>query len=104
VQTLPSGQSSGLVVTPFRGLRYNPHQASGIANVTSPPYDVIGATTLGELLQADPHNVVRLILPRSTPHDGLAGGVPGTADPNEEAARRLRSWRDAGILVPDPEP
>jgi uncharacterized protein (DUF1015 family) len=66
---------------------------------------VIGATTVDELLQADPHNVVRLILPKSAPPDaGMAGGAPGTADPNEEAARRLRSWRDAGILVPDPEP
>jgi len=71
---------------------------------------VIGATTLDELLQADPHNVVRLILPGSAPHDaGPADGPPGSsgpdsADPNEEAARRLRSWRDAGILVPDPEP
>jgi uncharacterized protein (DUF1015 family) len=71
---------------------------------------VIGATTVDELLLADPHNVVRLILPKSAPQDAaLAGGAPGTvesnrADPNEDAARRLRSWRDAGILVPDPDP
>jgi uncharacterized protein (DUF1015 family) len=61
---------------------------------------VIGATTLDELLQADPHNVVRLILPRSAPHD--CGG--GAVDPNEEAAQRLRSWLDSGILAADPEP
>jgi uncharacterized protein (DUF1015 family) len=63
---------------------------------------VIGTTTLDELLQADPHNVVRLILPRSAPHDPAP--AYGAADPNEEAARRLRTWRDAGILMPDPEP
>jgi uncharacterized protein (DUF1015 family) len=61
---------------------------------------VIGATTLDELLQADPHNVVRLILPRSAPHDCRRGAV----DPNEEAAQRLRSWLDASILAADPEP
>ena len=87
-------------MAPFRGVRYNPHRASGIANVTSPPYDVIGATTLDELLQADPHNVVRLILPRSAPHDCGQGAV----GPNEEAAQRLRSWLDASILAADPEP
>jgi uncharacterized protein (DUF1015 family) len=61
---------------------------------------VIGATTLDELLQADPHNVVRLILPRSAPHDYGRGDI----DPNDEAAQRLRSWLDAGILAADPEP
>jgi uncharacterized protein (DUF1015 family) len=61
---------------------------------------VIAATTLDELLQADPHNVVRLILPRSTPHDFGRGDV----DPNEEAAQRLHSWLDASILAADPEP
>lgn len=66
---------------------------------------MIGSTTLDELLQADPHNVVRLILPGSAPHDAGPGSTsPNSADPNVEAARRLRSWRDAGILVPDPEP
>lgn len=87
-------------MAPFRGVRYNPHRASGIANVTSPPYDVIGATTLDELLQADPYNVVRLILPRSAPHDFPRG----EADPNQEAAQRLRSWLDASVLAADPEP
>jgi uncharacterized protein (DUF1015 family) len=61
---------------------------------------VIGATTLDELLQADPHNVVRLILPRSAPHDYGRADI----DPNQEAAQRLRSWLDAGILAADPEP
>jgi uncharacterized protein (DUF1015 family) len=98
------------VVAPFRGVRYIPHQASGIANVTSPPYDVIGATALDELLTADPHNVVRLILPARSPDDSDA--CPGDAatvasragDANARAARRLRGWLRAGILATDPEP
>jgi uncharacterized protein (DUF1015 family) len=85
-------------VAPFRGVRYIPHRASGIANVTSPPYDVIGATKLDELLLADPHNVVRLILPARTGPDGAGG------DANAQAGRRLHEWLDAGILTPDPEP
>jgi uncharacterized protein (DUF1015 family) len=90
-------------VAPFRGVRYIPHRASGIANVTSPPYDVIGATTLDDLLLADPHNVVRLILPARTGQDG-EGAAGGEEDANAQAARRLREWLDAGILAPDPEP
>lgn len=61
---------------------------------------MIGATTLNELLQADPYNVVRLILPRSAPHDC---GERDT-NPNDEAAQRLRSWLEASILAADPEP
>jgi uncharacterized protein (DUF1015 family) len=61
---------------------------------------VIGATTLDELLSADPYNIVRLILPgRLSP--ALS---PAEADVNEQAARRLHSWLDAGILAADPEP
>lgn len=107
-------------MAPFRGVRYIPHRASGIANVTSPPYDVIGATKLDELLLADPHNVVRLILPARTGPDseggegraageGRAGEDSAHADgaggdANAQAARRLHEWLDAGILTPDPEP
>jgi uncharacterized protein (DUF1015 family) len=113
VQTLSPGRPPGLVVAPFRGVRYIPHRASGIADVTSPPYDVIGATALDELLTADPHNVVRLILPGRAPGDGEAGEeAPGTAQPAvdrpgeayQRAARRLHGWLGAGILAADPEP
>ena len=42
----------GLVLAPFRGVRYDPDRVSGLANVTSPPYDVIGPGTLDQLLAA----------------------------------------------------
>jgi uncharacterized protein (DUF1015 family) len=98
VQTLPSGHGSGLVLAPFRGVRYDPSRVSGLGDVTSPPYDVIGPGTLDELLAASPYNVVRLILPG---HSGLsldarAAGV--------EAARRLRSWLASGVLAVDGDP
>jgi uncharacterized protein (DUF1015 family) len=108
VQILPSGQSepgqsassqqrsSGLALAPFRGLRYAAGRVSGLAEVTSPPYDVIARDTEGQLLAADPHNVVRLILPR--PDAGQAGGE------YREAARLLRQWQDDGILLPDDQP
>ena len=69
---------------------------SGLAEVTSPPYDVIAHDIADQLMAADPHNVVRLILPRHVP------GSPG----NEyaAAARLLRAWQDTQILRTDPEP
>jgi uncharacterized protein (DUF1015 family) len=108
VQILPSGQpasgqsassqqrSSRLALAPFRGLRYAADRVSGLAEVTSPPYDVIAHDTEGQLLASDPHNVVRLILPR--PDAGQAGGE------YREAARLLRQWQDEGILLPDDQP
>jgi uncharacterized protein (DUF1015 family) len=98
VQILPSGQqpASGLALAPFRGLRYAQDRVSGIAEVTSPPYDVIAQDAAAQLRAADPHNVVRLILPR---HDA---GNPG--DAYHDAAHLFRDWQQQGILLPDPEP
>jgi uncharacterized protein (DUF1015 family) len=92
VQTLPSDSDSGLVLAPFRGLRYARDRVSGIANVTSPPYDVISGGILEHLRAADPHNVVRLILPGAS------------ADANQAAARLLREWLSAGVLIRDRTP
>jgi uncharacterized protein (DUF1015 family) len=106
VQILPSGvpPTAGLVLAPFRGLRYAQSRVSGLAEVTSPPYDVIAHDTEDHLLASDPHNIVRLILPRQDAHNPRApNGAP--AEPAyADAARLLRDWQDAGILVPDPVP
>ncbi|MGW0704366.1 DUF1015 family protein [Streptomyces sp. NPDC002643] len=86
---------SGLELTPFRGLRYDPDRVGSLAAVTSPPYDVVVRPDgLLHLESADPHNIVRLILPQaSTP-----------AARNEQAADTLRDWLAKGVLAPDTEP
>ena len=124
MQILPSGgqPASGLALAPFRGLRYAQDRVSGLAEVTSPPYDVIAHKAEDHLLAADPHNVVRLILPRhgagnlgadggaALPGPGPGGLANGGAGPAQtgtaydDAACLLRDWQDQGILVPDPEP
>jgi uncharacterized protein (DUF1015 family) len=101
VQILPSGGEqapgpAGLELAPFRGVRYAPERVSGLAEVTSPPYDVIGQDTAQQLRDADPHNVVRLILPRQDP------GRPG--EEYHDAARLLAHWQRDGILVAGDEP
>jgi uncharacterized protein (DUF1015 family) len=65
---------------------------SGIANVTSPPYDVISGGSLAHLQAADPHNVVRLILPGDAP------------DAPQAAAGLLAGWLSSGILLRDRGP
>jgi uncharacterized protein (DUF1015 family) len=84
------------VLAPFRGVRYAEDRVSGLAEVTSPPYDVIAADIENELFASDPHNIVRIILPRHAP------GLPGS--PYEDAAAELTGWLSDGVLVPDPEP
>ena len=80
------------MLAPFRGIRYARDRVSGIANVTSPPYDVISGSILDHLRAADPHNVVRLILPGE---DAYA---------SQAAARLLREWLSAGVLIRDRMP
>ncbi|HWG94223.1 MAG TPA: DUF1015 domain-containing protein, partial [Mycobacteriales bacterium] len=84
------------MLAPFRALRPDPAVTGGLADLTSPPYDVLDDGTVADLEAASAWNVVHLILPRPDPdagHDRFAA-----------AAARLRSWRDTGALRPDPVP
>jgi uncharacterized protein (DUF1015 family) len=64
-----------------------------LAAVTSPPYDLIDDEAIRRLLAADPHNIVRLILPVGDPAERYA-----------QARDTLHAWRAAGTLVTDPTP
>lgn len=88
------GGAAPLRLAPFRALHYNPARVSDLGAVTCPPYDVIGAHGVAHWEAADPHNVVRLILP----HDGTDTARYAAA------ARDLRAWLDDGLLVRDGEP
>ncbi|HVX47104.1 MAG TPA: DUF1015 domain-containing protein [Mycobacteriales bacterium] len=97
----------GLSLRPFRALRYADPDPARLALRLCPPYDVIDDAERSALERADPHNAVRLILPRppagSRPSDPAAG--PGSADPQyQQAARLLRDWQRSGILHRDPAP
>ncbi|MEU5086972.1 DUF1015 domain-containing protein [Streptomyces sp. NPDC021356] len=91
----PATPRRGLDLTPFRGLRYDPDRVGSLAAVTSPPYDVVVRPDgLHHLQSADPHNIVRLILPQA--------GTPTAR--NEQAADTLRRWLCEGVLTADPQP
>jgi uncharacterized protein (DUF1015 family) len=85
----------GLELTPFRGLRYDPDRVGSLAAVTSPPYDVVVRPDgVHHLESADPHNIVRLILPQAATPDAR----------NDQAAETLRRWLSEGVLTTDPDP
>lgn len=85
--------SDGLQLAPFRGVRYDPRLVSDLAAITSPPYDVIEPDRVAMLETADPHNVVRLILPLE--EDIALGGR------YRQAASALYEWLASGILAVD---
>jgi len=70
---------------PFPGIRYG---ATDITQVGAPPYDVIEPELRAALLERDPHNAVRLILP----------------DTYQAAADTLAGWRADGVLTIDAGP
>ena len=76
---------------PFAALRFS--QRGDISHLVCPPYDVIDDDQRAELCSADPHNAVRIELPRSS--------APGT-DPYEEAAGLVESWQADEVITTEP--
>jgi len=83
-----------LQLLPFRAVRYNP-SVSDLAAVIAPPYDVIDEAEQQALEAKDPHNVVRLILPRDV-HDA--------GDRYVHAAQTFDDWLDDATLIVDEAP
>ena len=75
-------------VQPFKTLRYDPEKAGPLADLVAPPYDVIDDHMRAGLAARSLYNVVELDLPESY----------------EDAARKLRAWRESGVLVQEDEP
>lgn len=88
---------TGLDVRPFRALTYRRRDPDALARVSSPAYDLVTPEGRERLTAADPHNIVRLILP------AVASGPDG-ARPVDEAARTLHEWQRTGVLERDGEP
>jgi uncharacterized protein (DUF1015 family) len=82
---------------PFRALRYDPAAVGDLADVISPPYDVISPELQARLVARHPRNSVRLDLPPSQPGDG-------PDDRYRRAAAAFVSWRTDGTLRKDLTP
>ena len=75
-------------VVPFSALRFT-KEAGDIGALTCPPYDIISEEQRKAYLAENPHNIIRLELPR----DG--------ADPYAVAGETLKDWIDTDILEKD---
>ena len=91
----------GLEVRPFRALTYRRQDPEHLARVSSPAYDLVTPAGRDRLADADPHNIVRLILPRVEPDPG---GTDRAARSAEQAAATLERWLSDRVLVRDAQP
>jgi uncharacterized protein (DUF1015 family) len=99
-ESRPPSAATGLEVRPFRALTYRRQDPEHLARVSSPAYDLVTPAGRDRLADADPHNIVRLILPRCA--TGSGGSADG--DPAQQAAALLASWQEDGVLDRDAEP
>ena len=76
-------------IRPFHALHYADDRVR-LADVVSPPYDVIDDDLRRRLLERSPYNVVHLILPE-----------PGE---EREAGDTFAAWRREGVVVREPRP
>ncbi|HEY6551797.1 MAG TPA: DUF1015 domain-containing protein [Vicinamibacteria bacterium] len=85
-------------IIPFRALRYDPHRIPDLAQVVTPPYDIISPEAQDRYYARHPQSVVRLVLAKSETQGG-----PG-ASRYAQAAATYAAWRRDGILRRDPTP
>ncbi|HVU70797.1 MAG TPA: DUF1015 domain-containing protein [Ktedonobacteraceae bacterium] len=85
-------------VRPLRGLRYAPEVVADLAEVVTPPFDVISPEAQERYYARNPYNIVRAELGKITPEDSTLNNR------YTRAARTLAEWRQEGVLRQDAEP
>ncbi len=84
-----------VTIKPFKGYRYNPAKIKDLADVATPPYDVISDAQREAFIKRSEYSFARLILPKSD--DG------GNGDKYAASAALQGKWIAGGIFVQDPE-
>ena len=85
-------------VVPFHGLRYDESKAGPLADVISPPYDVISEADREVLYRRSPFNVVRIEEGKAEPGDDTA------THKYSRAKAALEDWLTKGVLKVDSSP
>lgn len=85
-------------IIPIKGLRYNPQAVHNLADVVTPPYDVIDAAAQDAYYKRNPYNIIRLEYGKI---------LPGDDEKNNRytrAANDYSAWLRENILTPEPKP
>lgn len=85
-------------IAPFKGLLYNQKLITNMAEVITPPFDVISPEEQEMYHNRHPKNIIRLILGQSKPGDNEHNNW------YTRAANTLELWQREGILLLDPTP
>lgn len=85
-------------VRSFHGIRYAPEVVNNLAEVVTPPFDVISTEAQERYYARNPYNVIRLELGKITPEDTTLNNR------YTRAARTLAEWRLDGVLHQDEVP
>ena len=85
-------------IVPFRGIVYNPERVENLANVATPPYDVITPPEQLAFYERHPWNIIRLILGKTSEKD--------TSQDNRHtrSADFFNAWMSENILIQDISP
>jgi Uncharacterized conserved protein len=85
-------------ITPIRALRYNSNLVPDLAEVITPPYDVIDAGAQDKYYRRHPNNIIRLEYGKTYPQD--------TEGDNRytRAAADFSAWQEKGILRREDKP
>lgn len=75
----------------YKGLRFNCEKAGKIEELVCPPYDIISDQQREEYIKTNPHNIIRLELPKGD-------------DKYNKAAEILKDWLEKGILIKEDKP
>ncbi|MEW5909357.1 MAG: DUF1015 domain-containing protein [Thermodesulfobacteriota bacterium] len=86
------------IVTPFRGIVFNPSKIYDIADVMAPPFDVVSEAERQELHERNPFNSIRLTLGNADPSNPEDHGWVN------RSAQYFDQWLNAGILIQDNSP
>jgi uncharacterized protein (DUF1015 family) len=85
-------------IIPIKGLRYNLQKVDSLADVVTPPYDVIDDAAQDSYYKRHPYNIIRLEYGRI---------LPGDSEKNNRytrAAANYREWIQENILIPEAKP
>lgn len=83
-------------VIPFKGICYNTDKIAGMADVVTPPYDVISEEQQEMFYKRHPNNIIRLILGKNNNDNGL--------DTHTRSAIFFNEWLKENILIKDKKP